>query len=97
MHVEHDVKLVYCDVNIDTFIFTKLTAKANIFFVLFDGKNVLQNYASNNFEFKKNNIVGMLSLESFSKLEHIVLRWGLSAPFSMFNISHMGAKYAVAD
>ena len=53
MHVEHDVKLVYCDVNIDTFIFTKLTAKANIFFVLFDGKNVLQNYASNNFEFKK--------------------------------------------
>ena len=77
MYVEHDVKLIYCDVNIDTFIFTKLTTKANIFFVL----NVLQNYASNNFELKKNNIVGMLSLESFSKLEHIVLRWGISAPF----------------
>jgi hypothetical protein len=40
----------------------------------------------------------MLSLESFSKLEHIVLRWGLSAPFFYVqHISHMGAKYAVAD
>jgi hypothetical protein len=43
MHVEHDAKLVYCDVNINTFIFdTELTAKATIFFVLFDDKNVLQ-------------------------------------------------------
>ena len=47
MHVEHDVKLVCCDVNINTFIFTKLTAKANIFFVLFDGKNVFKKCASN--------------------------------------------------
>jgi hypothetical protein len=50
MHVEHDEKQVYCDVNINTFIFTELTAKANIFFVLFDGKNILQKYISNNFE-----------------------------------------------
>jgi hypothetical protein len=44
---------VYCDVNINTFIFTELIAKANIHFVLFDGKNVLQKYISNNFDFKK--------------------------------------------
>jgi hypothetical protein len=43
MHAEHEAKLVYCDVNINTVNFdTELTAKANIFFVLFDGKNVLQ-------------------------------------------------------
>jgi hypothetical protein len=47
MHVEHDAKLVYCDVNINTFIFTELThvtAKANIFVVLFYAKIVLQKY-----------------------------------------------------
>jgi hypothetical protein len=39
----------------------------------------------------KQNTVGMLSLESFRKLEHIVFTLGLIAPF-MFNISHMGVK-----
>jgi hypothetical protein len=52
MHVEHDTKLVYCDVNINTFIFqTELTAKVNIIFVLFDGKNVFKKYTLKNFEF----------------------------------------------
>jgi hypothetical protein len=32
---------------------TELTAKTNIFFVLFDGKNVLWKYTSNNFDLLK--------------------------------------------
>jgi hypothetical protein len=66
MHVEHDAKLVYCDVNISTFIFTELTAKANTFFVLFDGKNVLQKYTSNNFEFFFKNTIGTKCCEDLS-------------------------------